>query len=149
MKRLLRSGAFLLIATAVAFAGCSDSGDSSPTSSSGGSGTQPDSTADTIPSFAQDIRPIILAKGCLGSSCHGTAMQSGLSLGAGNYTDVSTASGNNGAFVIPGNASQSNFYLKTSPSPPFGSRMPLTGNYLSADELEMVRRWIDQGAQDN
>lgn len=128
---------------AVIVVGCSDSGDDPPTSPNGGG------TTDTIVSFAGDIQPIIQAKGCTNGSCHGAATQSGLALGSGTYNDVINASGNNGAFVVPGFADSSNFYLKVAPNPPFGARMPATGSFLTSDQVDMVQRWINQGAQDN
>ncbi len=40
-------------------------------------------------------------------------------------------------------------YRKLTPTPPFGSRMPQGGPFLTATELDLIRRWIAEGALDN
>ncbi|CAN5907534.1 hypothetical protein BH11MYX2_BH11MYX2_27060 [soil metagenome] len=51
--------------------------------------------------------------------------------------------------VVAGDAEHSLMYLKLSPNPPCGDRMPLSGKTLSAAQLTMVRAWIDDGAADD
>ncbi|KAA3635782.1 MAG: hypothetical protein DWP97_04095 [Calditrichaeota bacterium] len=126
--------------------GCSDEG-SAPTGSSGG--TNP---VDTIVNFATDVRPIIQSNGCLGGSCHGgSASNGGLNLGSAEYSEIISANGTNGAFVVANSSATSTFYIKVSQDTPSigGSRMPLTGGALSAGQIEMIKDWIDQGALNN
>jgi hypothetical protein len=51
-------------------------------------------------------------------------------------------------YVVAGNADESLLFLKLT-SPPCGGRMPLGGDALTADQLDLVRRWIAAGAQDD
>lgn len=146
MKLLVKRSLLSIGIAGGVLVGCSDNGDDNPTSPSGGGGG---GTTDTIVNFSTDIQPIMQAKGCNGPSCHGSAMQGGLALGAMSHSNVVAALGDNGPFVVPGFPDSSNFYLKVSPNPPFGSRMPATGDYLTSAQIELVRRWIEQGAQDN
>lgn len=101
-------------------------------------------------SFATQIRPIILSSGCLNSGCHGTGSSSGeLSMGTGTYGSVTNARGSRGDIVVPQRSDRSNFYLKLLDPPSFGSRMPLGGPFLSPTNINLIRDWIDQGAQNN
>lgn len=61
---------------------------------------------------------------------------------------VSAACGGK-AYVVPGNPEESLFYTKVTTSPTCGDRMPLGGDPLSADQLEMIRSWIAAGAENN
>lgn len=99
-------------------------------------------------SYVADVRPIITNNGCLGSSCHGGAA-GGLNMGSATYAQVRNGSGDHGAIIAPGNAANSNLYLKLTATPPFGSRMPLGFPALSTTEINKIRDWIDQGALDN
>ena len=138
---LLSIGLLLVISS-----GCSDSG--SPTDGGGG-GNGGGGNTDTV-SFANDVRPILLAS-CAIAACHGSApIQSGLNMGTATWTQIRNASGSvGGTVVIPSNASSSNLYLKTTSSPPFGSRMPFGEAPLSSAQQIAIRDWINQGALDN
>ena len=48
--------------------------------------------------------------------------------------------------VVPGHPESSLLYLKLSPNPPCGNRMPLGGTPFTDVQLEMVRSWIAAGA---
>ena len=93
-------------------------------------------------SFSQNIRPIFNANRC--SGCHG---------GTSGLTVTSVADllrgGDHGPAIIPGNADSSLLIRKVSPTPPFGSRMPLGGPYLPDSTISVIRRWINEGAKDN
>jgi len=93
-------------------------------------------------SFAGDIAPMLSAKGCAG--CHGG--NGGLFMES--VTSLSTT-GDHKPDVIPGLGGQSNLYLKTTANWPFGSRMPLSADTLTTSEQNLIRDWINQGAQDN
>lgn len=100
-------------------------------------------------SFASDVQPIISGR-CAISGCHGSGASSGgFSFGSASYSNVRNASGAHGALITMGNAATSNLYLKTTTNVPFGSRMPLSGSFLSITQQEKIRDWINQGALDN
>ncbi|MCH7690562.1 MAG: hypothetical protein IIA17_05905 [candidate division Zixibacteria bacterium] len=126
--------------------GCSDSG--SPTDG-GGNGGGNGGTTDTV-SFANDVRPILLAS-CAIAACHGSApIQGGLNMGTASWSAIRAASGTNGGLaVVAGNASSSTLYTKTTLNPPFLSRMPFGRTPLSTAQQIAIRDWIDQGALDN
>jgi mono/diheme cytochrome c family protein len=94
-------------------------------------------------SFNAHIRPIF-AKHCV--SCHGGVKQaSGLSL---IYREQALAEADSGlAPIVPGSAEESYLIDRISDPDP-ESRMPPAehGPPLSAEEINVVRRWIDQGA---
>jgi hypothetical protein len=93
-------------------------------------------------SFQQRVLPIFTLSGCTG--CHGGT--NGLTVG----TVASLLQGGiHGPAVIPGNADGSLIIKKTSPTPPFGERMPQGGPYLADTTIQVIRDWINQGAQDN
>ncbi len=101
-------------------------------------------------SYGTAVRPILVAS-CAVVNCHGSGtIQSGLNMGTASWTQIRAASGNVGGLVVrPGNASISNLYLKTTLNWPFGSRMPLTGGFLSTSQQNAIRDWINQGALNN
>lgn len=114
-------------------AGCSDIG-TEPTA------TAPPPTGTTV-SFARDVQPILNSR-CTG--CHGGS--GGLFVGT---VQQLLTTGNHKPVVIPGNSAQSVLIAKLSPTPPFGDRMPRGGPYLADSTVQVIRTWIDQGAQDN
>jgi hypothetical protein len=90
--------------------------------------------------YQRDIKPV-LAKKCL--ACHGpdeAARQMNLRLDTHDG-----AIGKNGAYagIVPGSSAKSRVLARithpTRPMPPMGER-------LSASEVELIRNWIDQGA---
>ena len=107
-------------------------------------------------SFSQNVKPILNAK-CL--SCHngkgeGSA-RSGFSVV--NYENV-IAGTKFGKVVVPGSALSSSLYLmvaqKTSPEiqmPPHHTESVAKHKLepLTEAELDVVKRWIDQGAKNN
>lgn len=90
--------------------------------------------------FARDIAPI-LKKHCL--SCHGPRKQKGkLRL---DRKDLAFKGGVSGRVILPGNAKDSLLYaLLVDPDP--DARMPEKADPLPADQIELIRRWIDEGA---
>jgi len=110
-------------------------------------------------SFATQVQPL-LRTSCANVACHGGSLPGGnLYLGTQvtydtliNATGVNTfvwLPSTNGKIVQPGNSPISTLYLKTTSSPPFPSRMPQTGGYLTTAQQNLIRDWIDQGASDN
>jgi hypothetical protein len=109
-------------------------------------------------SFAQHIQPIFTAR-CAGCHRDGglAATFSGIKLRL-TSADVSYAtlvnqlSAQRDAFTLvkPSDSANSLLYLKVSRhDPPVGGRMPLIGSPLSADQIRVIKDWIDQGALDN
>lgn len=106
-------------------------------------------------SFANQIQPIFTAS-CI--DCHAGSGPpfSGitLSLEAGvSYAEIVNQPSEQDAswtLVVPGDPDNSLLYLKvSSDTPPVGSTMPLFGARLSANELALLRDWIEQGALNN
>lgn len=98
--------------------------------------------AGTPVSFYQQVRPI-LARQCQG--CHQSASkQSGLDLTT--YQDFRTG-GRKGPAFIAGSPEKSVViaYLTGESKP----QMPFGGKPLAEDELNLVRRWIQEGAKDD
>lgn len=104
--------------------------------------TEEDAPPITEVSFRNDILPVFQRHGCL--SCHGGTNN----LFVGTVAQL-LAGGTNGPAVTPGNADGSLIIRKTSPTPPFGDRMPLGGPYLPDSTLQVLRTWINQGTKDN
>lgn len=107
-------------------------------------------------SFADDVQPIF-AKSCI--SCHSGAGE-GAEVSAYVMTDYdSVMTGTQfGAVVVPGSRMSSALYLvvagKTSPEirmPPHNEESFAEGRgvMLSANQIETIGLWIDQGAQNN
>lgn len=107
-------------------------------------------------SFSDDVQPILQAS-CV--ECHN---QTGEGAVASNFSVVDYASVMKGTgfgpVVIPGSSISSTLYLviagKTSPEirmPPHHNESLAEGRgaQLSADQVETIARWIDQGARDN
>ncbi|MEX0737100.1 MAG: c-type cytochrome domain-containing protein [Bacteroidota bacterium] len=97
-------------------------------------------------SFAEDLFPVI-KKYCAACHSHEADHPSGLFMET--YEDV-MGEGRHGKAVIPGNAGKSNLYQKLLPAPPFGRVMPPSRRIkLTPEQIELFRRWIDQGAKNN
>jgi len=115
---------------------------------------------DNLPvSFATQVQPLLRGS-CANVACHGGSLPGGnMYLGTQvtydtliNATGVNTLTwlpSTSGRVVQPGNSSISTLYLKTTSNPPFPSRMPQTGGYLTTAQQNLIRDWIDQGASNN
>jgi mono/diheme cytochrome c family protein len=95
------------------------------------------------PSFAKDVKPILDAK-CL--NCHGKRVKGGYKVDT--YENV-TKSGDKAPVIVPGDAAGSTLVqmlhgVKT----PAGGQMP-PGRPLKPEQIALIERWINQGAQDN
>jgi hypothetical protein len=102
-------------------------------------------------SFKEEVMPII-RKHCL--PCHAVDNFNPSELSLDTYEDL-MAGGKHGTPVVPGNASESIIVQKLGEDPPFGDRMPLVRkkdrvpNKLTEQQIETIRAWVDQGAQNN
>ena len=91
--------------------------------------------------FAKDIQPL-LADRCY--QCHGSKKQeSGLRL---DLKADALKGGDHGAAMIPGDSSKSLIVHVTSGAHDELARMPKKGDALSAEQIGVLRGWIDQGA---
>src|SRR5262249_1819180 len=90
--------------------------------------------------FARDIQPILESR-CW--SCHGTTKQkSGLRL---DQRDGALMGGDSGPVILPGKSSQREL-LRRITSADKSTRMPPTGEALSAGQIALLKLWIDGGA---
>jgi mono/diheme cytochrome c family protein len=90
--------------------------------------------------YQQQIAPI-LATHCL--ACHGREKQeSGLRL---DRRDRALAGGDNGRAILPGQAANSEFIQRITATDN-AERMPPAGPPLTSSQIELLTRWIDQGA---
>ncbi|HJQ26985.1 MAG TPA: DUF1553 domain-containing protein [Blastocatellia bacterium] len=91
--------------------------------------------------FAKAIRPIF-ERACY--SCHGAATQmAGLRL---DSKKLAMAGGQSGRVIIPGEASASLLFKRIAGLGDL-ARMPMGGPPLAPAEVELIRDWIDQGAE--
>jgi Protein of unknown function (DUF1553)/Protein of unknown function (DUF1549)/Planctomycete cytochrome C len=91
--------------------------------------------------FERDVQPIFEQR-CY--SCHGSQVQtSGLRLDDG---DAALKGGNFGLVIKPGNSSSSALILRVAGAPGV-VRMPPAGAPLTAEQVGILRAWIDEGAK--
>jgi len=91
--------------------------------------------------YNDDIQPIFNSN-CI--ACHGGT--SGVTLSS--YQAVMNSVGHqfNQNIVVPGSADDSPIVEKIEPNPSIGARMPEGGPFLSENEINLIRQWIDEGA---
>lgn len=98
-------------------------------------------------SFSNNVLPI-LQSGCDGVGCHIGFEASGVELTSYSAVVSSVGVQYAEAIVQPGDGSGSALIDKLTANPQFGQTMPI-GTQLSASDIEIIRRWIDEGALDN
>jgi len=103
------------------------------------------------PSFANDIQPIFSAN-CAVSGCHNAATASeNLNVSEGHafgqLVDINASQENGIKRVAPGDAENSYLIIKLEDRQTIGAAMPLGGS-LSSDEVQLIRNWIESGAED-
>ena len=90
--------------------------------------------------FSRDIYPIF-ERSC--HSCHGPEQQQGkLRL---DSRQAALRGGQSGKIVLPGNSAESSLYQRVAGLNDL-VRMPMGGE-LAADEIGLIRNWIDEGAE--
>jgi len=95
------------------------------------------------PSFASDVKPI-LDKRC--ANCHGKRTKGGFSVA--DYDKVMT-SGNHAPVIIAGDAASSILVqMLRGVETPAGGQMP-PGRPLKEPQIQLIERWINQGALNN
>ncbi|MEQ8525127.1 T9SS type A sorting domain-containing protein [Gracilimonas sp.] len=93
--------------------------------------------------YAGQIQPIFNAN-C--TSCHGG--QSGVTLTSYSTTMNSVGDLYGTEIVVPGEPNNSPLVDKVEPNPSFGTRMPQGGPFLSTNEIDLIRQWISEGANE-
>lgn len=106
----------------------------------------------TDPSFANHIQPTFTGS-CALANCHATSSSSaGLSLEAGQayaeLVNVNATQEPGKVRVIPSDAANSYLVIKLEGRQTKGGRMPPAGP-LSAENIQKIKNWIDNGAQNN
>ncbi|MGA9364602.1 MAG: c-type cytochrome domain-containing protein [Bacteroidota bacterium] len=98
-------------------------------------------------SFSQEVAPII-KKHCV--TCHFPGNEFNESRLAMNTYESLMQGGVHGSPVVPGDADSSLMIKKLGLNPPFGRQMPLMSKEkLSDDEVALIAKWINQGANNN
>jgi hypothetical protein len=94
------------------------------------------------PTFADDVLPV-LRQSCLG--CHNDDKQRG-GLNLGTFA-AAMEGGSSGAVIVPGEPDKSRLYMLSSHSQE--PKMPPKADKIPAASLEVLRKWIEQGAREN
>jgi len=95
------------------------------------------------PSFAKDVKPIF-DKRCV--TCHSKRLKGGYSIET--YDKVMT-SGDHAPVIVVGNAADSTLAkMLRGVKTPAGGQMP-PGKPLKKEQIDLIERWINQGAQNN
>jgi mono/diheme cytochrome c family protein len=106
-----------------------------------GAAVLPGAAEDRSSDFERQVRPIFASR-CY--ACHGPKKQtSGLRL---DEVAAALAGGDSGAAIVPGKAAASPLIERVT-STDDAIRMPPEGQPLTADEIDVLRRWIDAGAK--
>jgi hypothetical protein len=104
------------------------------------------------PSFAQDIQSIFNTS-CAVSGCHNNTAEAGLNLTQGvsyaNIVNVDSTQVPSKKRVLPNDAQNSYLVEKIEGRQSVGSRMPINRGNLSSTQIQNIRNWINQGAQNN
>jgi hypothetical protein len=94
--------------------------------------------AQEVVSFTRDVQPILQAN-CW--RCHGEQHVSGLDL---RTRDGALKGGDNGAAIVPGRSDQSRLYRRIAGLE--APAMPFEGPALPAQQVSLIKLWIEQGA---
>ncbi len=142
-----------ILLTAIALVSCGDD-----------SGTNPDPDPDpdpnptrvvvADPSFSTVIIPIFSRTGCTNGSCHGVAAQAGLELATNPYTSLVGVQSSQVAsleLVTPNDTVNSYLVIKLEGTDPrlVQERMPRGGTPLDTIDMNNIKNWIKNGAQNN
>lgn len=97
-------------------------------------------------SYSKDLYPIIKAR-CI--KCHEQDDENPNNYAMENVT-LMRSSGKSRNIIVPGDGANSYIILKLLPKPPKGAQMPIfSKKKLTESEVDLFKRWIDQGAKDN
>ncbi len=98
-------------------------------------------------SFSEHVLPV-LQTGCDGAGCHIGFQVSGTELSTFDAVVGSIGVQYGEAIVKSGDATGSALFDKLLSTPRFGQRMPI-GTQLSASDIDLIKKWINEGARDN
>lgn len=97
--------------------------------------------------YNRDVRPILADK-CF--ACHGPDQgnrEAGLRLDTADGAYASLESDADAVAILPGRPDQSHLFLRITASDPNERMPPVSSNLsLTPDEIETIRRWIEEGA---
>ena len=93
--------------------------------------------------YLADVKPILVRR-CY--ACHGPDGESRESDLRFDRRDDATRDRDGYAVIVPGRSDESELLYRIASDDP-GDLMPPSGEPLSAEEIDIVRRWIDQGAE--
>ena len=146
-KTMLKCCTGLALVTLLSACGSNDNGTPAPITPP----IIPPAPISTGVSFAAKIQPIFNTH-C--NSCHTrTGIASILVLDSGTYTNLVNrpSVAGTGTLVIPGDSANSVLYERISKNGllPTQLQMPLGGPFLSADDQNLIKTWIDEGAKNN
>lgn len=100
---------------------------------------EPDSATKPQVDFVRDIQPLLIDR-C--AKCHGaTTAKSGLRL---DVKSAAFAGGDSGAVIVPRQSAKSALLERIASNG--DDKMPPEGEPLSIEQIELIKRWIDQGA---
>lgn len=112
--------------------------------------TDPQDTGPTGPTFGEVFTQVIVAEGCNGQYCHGGIWPDE----AKAYKHLTTATVKlpackSAAYVTPGDASKSLFWLKIDSTAVHGcgNKMPVGKKGVTAAQSKLVKDWIEAGAK--
>lgn len=94
-------------------------------------------------SYAGQVVPLLTSNGCTG--CHGGTNN----LFVTPYASLMAGTSNHGPVVTPYDGEGSVIIKKLRGTAGFGNRMPQGGTPLSEANIELIARWIKQGAKNN
>jgi hypothetical protein len=109
-----------------------------------------DTDSEVEVSFTDEVLPMLQMRcGCHDPKGSGSAVDT-TGFAIGSYKEVMRGgSKSSDKAVIPEDPCGSVLVQKCSEAPPFGSRMPIGGPYFSSTEMNLLRDWIVEGANDN
>ena len=145
VKRIAWTGAILALGL-LAGASCKSGSPTAPTPPVDNTAVKDD------PSFAADIQSIF-SNSCALSGCHGASAAGGLILIQGqsyaNLVNVKSGGEPDKVRAIPNDATNSYIVIKVEGRQSVGSKMPLSGTALSANQIQNIKNWISKGAKNN
>lgn len=98
--------------------------------------------------FSTEVVPIFLEH-CW--TCHPdmASLDLGATTAYSNLVNITSTNHAPAVRVVPSDPEASVLWHKISQSPTYGLTMPPNGTFLSIEELQTIRDWIEQGALDN
>ncbi len=94
-------------------------------------------------SYERDVAPIVKTY-CF--SCHSADDENPSELYMDSYESL-VKGGKHGKPFVSGNPDSSVLFLKLLPEPPFGKQMPRGHKKITAEAIQIIHDWIQQGAR--